>query len=112
MTINSIGEYRFPSRSRQELYGDDQLVSVLWEDNRWFCSAVMQRAPKAMTFGDFWDQMIAPWAAADPDLDPAKGWADFAWTLGGKPFTPEAERSLADLGVGHKDVLGMSGAAA
>lgn len=112
MAVKSIGEYRFPSRSRQELYGDDQLVSVWWRDNPWFCAASMHRAPRAMTFGDFWAQMVAPWAAGDPDLAEGKDWTDFEWSLGGESFTPDPEKSLADLGVGHKDVLGMAGSAA
>ena len=53
MAVRSIGEYDFPSRSRQELYGDDQLVHLWWRDNPWFCAAACFRAPKAMTWGDF-----------------------------------------------------------
>ena len=112
MAIKSIGEYSFPSKSRQELYGDDQLVHVWWRDNPWFCAAVTHRAPKAMSFGDFWAQMVAPWAAGDPDFAESKGWADFAWTLSGAPFTPDPDKSLAEQGVGHKDVLSMAGSAA
>ena len=54
MAVQSIGTYDFPSRSRQELYGDDQLVHLWFQENMWFCAAACFRAPKAMTWGDFW----------------------------------------------------------
>lgn len=111
MAIRAIGDYDFPSRSRKELYGDDQLVSVWWRDNPWFCSASMHRAPTAMTFGDFYAQMIIPWAQSDPDFDENRPLEAFEWTLSGEPFTPDPNTSLADLGVGHKDVIGMKGSA-
>jgi phenol/toluene 2-monooxygenase (NADH) P4/A4 len=104
MTVKSIGTYDFPSRSRQELYGDDQLVHVWFQGNPWFCSAACYRAPKAMRWADFWSQMVVPWAEEDPGFDPA---ATYAWTLHGEPLSPQDDTSLADLGVGHKDVIGM-----
>ena len=43
MTVKSIGAYEFPSRSRQELYGDDQLVHVWFTDTLWFAAAACFR---------------------------------------------------------------------
>ena len=41
MAVVALKEgYEFPSRSRQELYGDDQLVHVMWRNNAMF--AVIQ----------------------------------------------------------------------
>ena len=112
MALKTIGAYVFPSRSRQELYGEDQMVHVWWRDNPWLCSAVTQRAPRSMTFGDFWSQLIVPWAGTDPELAEGKDWSDFEWTLGGEPFAPDPQKSLADLGIAHKATLSMRGAAA
>lgn len=69
MAIKSLGAYDFPSRSRQELYGDDQLVSVWFQDTMWFAAPAMFRAPRAMTWADFRDQMFVPFAEEDPDYD-------------------------------------------
>lgn len=107
MTVKSLGEYDFPSRSRQELYGDDQLVHVWWKDNPLFCSAATFRAPQAMTWADFKSQMVDPWAGSDPDYDPE---GSYAWALEGEPITPEDGQSLVDLGVGHKYTLSLQGA--
>lgn len=105
MAVRSIGTYDFPSRSRQELYGEDQLVHVWWRDNPWFSAAACFRAPRAMTWADFRAAMLDPWAGADPDFDPA---AAFTWTVDGVPVTPSGEATLAGLGVGHKSLIAFS----
>lgn len=105
-TVKALGEYKFPSRSRQELYGDDQLVHVWWKNNPMFCSAASFRAPRAMTFDDFREQLVYPWAASDPDFDPA---TEFTWELDGQPFTPAGDTSLIDQGIDHKHTLTMTG---
>jgi phenol/toluene 2-monooxygenase (NADH) P4/A4 len=104
MAVNSIGTYDFPSRSRQELYGDDQLVHLWFQENMWFCAAACFRAPKAMTWGDFWNGLVVPYAEEDPDFDPA---ARRVWTLHGEQFEPRDDQTLEEIGVEHKDVIGM-----
>ena len=105
MAVRAIGEYDFPSRSRQELYGDDQLVHVWWRDNPWFCAAACFRAPKAMTWSDFRAAMVDPWASCDPDFDAA---ADFRWTVDDQPVQPAGDLTLEALGVGHKSLVSFS----
>ncbi len=107
MAVKAIGEYRFPSRSRQELYGDDQLVSVWFADNPWWCAAAMFRAPQAMTWGDFWTQMVVPYAEEDPDW---KADAAYSFSLWGVPLTPRPDQTLAELGIEHKDVIALRAA--
>lgn len=102
MGVRAIGEYAFPSRSRQELYGDDQLVHLWWRNNPWFCAAACFRAPRAMTWGDFRAQLAGPLFAADPDYGPA---TRFEWSVDGKPVAPGDGQTLAELGVGHKSLI-------
>ncbi|WP_370891398.1 phenol hydroxylase subunit P4 [Janibacter sp. GXQ6167] len=104
MAVNSIGEYSFPSRSRQELYGDGQLVHVWFKENPWFCASACFRAPKAMSWGDFYSQLVVPYAEEDPDFDPN---ARREWTLRGEVITPSDDQTLEELGVRHKEVIGM-----
>jgi phenol hydroxylase P4 protein len=103
MAVRSIGAYKFPSRSRQELYGADQLVHVWWRGNLWFVAAACFRAPKAMTWGDFIAGLVYPLFGCDPDFDPAT--AKFTWTIDDQPVDPAADQSLEALGVGHKSLL-------
>ncbi len=105
MAVKALGTYDFPSRSRQELYGDDMLVHVWWKDNPMFCAAATFRAPTAMTWADFKAQMIDPWAGSDPAYDPAFA---FAWGYDGGDFAPNEAKTLAELGVGHKHTISMA----
>ena len=105
MAVKSIGTYEFPSRSRQELYGDDHLVHVWFKDNPWFCAAACFRAPKAMTWSDFWSQLVVPFAEEDPDFDAA---APRSWALHGETLVPRDESTLEELGVVHKDVIAVT----
>ena len=105
MPVKAIGEYKFPSKSRQELYGDDQLVHVWWKGNLWFCAAGAFRAPKAMPWDDFWNAIVVPFMSGDPDFDAN---ASYSWDIGGVPFTPDPAASLESLGVFHKCVIGMT----
>lgn len=105
MTVRAIGDYDFPSRSRQELYGDDQLVHVLWRGNSFLCSAATFRAPRAMPFGEFVSAVVEPWAASDPDLVSGT-LAD--WQLDGRAIEPKPDETLTDLGVGHKHLLSFT----
>jgi phenol hydroxylase P4 protein len=103
MSVRALAPgYDFPSRSRAELYGDDQLVHVLWRGNLMFCSAACFRAPKAMTWADFLSGMVEPWASSDPDFKPG---TQRDWVLDGRPLDPRGDATLAELGVGHKSLL-------
>lgn len=107
MSVKSIGEYKFPSRSRQELYGEDQLVHVWFADNPWFCAAGCFRAPKAMAWADFWSQLVVPFGEADPDWRPEGA---YAFSLHGQALTPQPGDTLEQLGVRHKDVIALRAA--
>jgi Phenol hydroxylase conserved region len=102
MPVRAIGDYQFPSRSRQELYGDDLLVNVMWKGNPLFCAAACFRAPRAMPWQDFVAAMVEPWAGQDPDFVPGSG---RDWTVDGQQVDPGPAALLADLGVGHKSLI-------
>ena len=102
MAINALGPYDFPAKDRLELFGDDQLVNVFWEGNTFICSPGCFRVPRTMTWADFRGGGIDPWAAADPDYDPA---SVSGWQLDGAALTPTDGASLADAGVGHKSLI-------
>ncbi|QGN49214.1 phenol hydroxylase subunit P4 [Micromonospora sp. WMMD558] len=105
MAVKALYDYDFPSADRAELFGDDQLVYVHWDGNPFFCSAAAFRVPRTMPFGTFVSDVVGPWAASDPDFDPATvgGWRLFDDEIHASPHA-----SLADLGVGHKGLLHFS----
>jgi phenol/toluene 2-monooxygenase (NADH) P4/A4 len=105
MPVKALYDYEFPSADRAELFGPDQLVYVHWDGNPLFCSAACFRAPRAMPFGVFVTELVAPWAASDPDFDPV---AVGNWRLFDEPLGADPGQSLADLGIGHKALLRFS----
>lgn len=102
MSVRAIREYRFPSRSRAELYGDDQLVHIWWRNNQFLASAATVRVPKAMPFGEFVKTVVEPWAASDPDFQPGSA---LDWFIDDNPLPVRDEASLHELGIGHKHTL-------
>ena len=102
MAVKALYDYDFPSKDRQEVFGDDILVNVLWTNNMMFASAACFRAPKAMSWADFKSQMIDTWAASDPDYDPS---APGGWQVNGEDFSPADDTTLDDTGVGHKGLV-------
>lgn len=105
MSVKALYDYDYPSADRAELFGDDQLVYVHWEGNPLFCSAACFRVPKAMAFGEFVTGMVHPWAGSDPAFDPSK--VD-KWRLFDTPLAGAADKSLDELGIGHKALLKFS----
>jgi phenol hydroxylase P4 protein len=105
MTVKAMYDYDYPSADRIENFGDDQLVYVHWKGNLFLVSAAAFRAPRAMPFGEFVAGIVAPWASSDPDFDVAKV---HDWTLFDEPLNPSDDKSLADLGIGHKALLTFS----
>lgn len=105
MTVKALYDYEFPSADRAEVFGDDQLVYVHWRGNPLFCSAACFRVPKNMPFAEFVDSMVHGWAASDLDFDPA---SVTDWRLFDEPLTGGQDKSLADLGIGHKALLSFA----
>ena len=106
MPVVAISEYKFPSRSRQELYSDDQLVHIWWKGNPFFVSAQCFRFPKAMPFGDLVG-LCKGFFAADPDFNP-DAMDSVQWVIDDKEVTPDPAASLEANGVGHKSLVQFS----
>ena len=103
MAVIAMYDYDWPSRSRAELYGDNQLVHVWFKGNPFFVAASTFPFPKEMPFGALVG-LCKEFFAADPDFDPAS--MDTArWAIDKVPVTPAMEASLVANGVGHKSLV-------
>lgn len=105
MAVNALYPYKYPSRSRQELYGDDIMVHVAFRGNMLFAAASSWRMPPSTRWADFICDTVDPWAAMDPRVDLG---SIGDWYLDGEPLKPTAGATLAELGVGHKSMLSFS----
>jgi phenol hydroxylase P4 protein len=102
MAVKALADYNFPAADRQENFGDDMLVNLFWDGNLFIDCPDAVRVPRAMKWGDFKTGVLDPWAAADPDYDPA---AATDWRINDDPFEPDPDRSLEQLGIRHKQVV-------
>ncbi len=105
MAIKALYDYSYPSRSAQELYGDDMLVHLWQKDDLWFAAPATVRVPRAMTWKDFYATQFLPYVSANPHTT---GDETYAWSLVDDAFTPRDDATLAELGVGHKNTLGFA----
>ena len=94
---------RLPVRSRQELYGDDQLVHLWFRRTRGSAPRPLPRS-EGDDLGRLLERARRAVAEEDPDFDPA---ARRVWMLHGEEFEPRDDQTLEEIGVGHKDVIGM-----
>ncbi len=106
MAVVAISDYVFESKSRQELYGDDQLVHVWWKGNVFFVSAACFRFPKAMPWGELVN-VLKGFYTADPDFVP-ESLDSVQWIIDDKAVTPDPAKSLEENGVGHKSLIQFS----
>ena len=102
MPVKAISNYSFESRSRSELYGDDQLVNVWWVNAPMMCAAACFRAPREMAWSDFLAAMVYPWASSDPGFEASRA---SSWQVDGVGFSPDPSATLASLGVRHKSLV-------
>ena len=105
MTVQHLGDsYDFPSANRVEQYGGDINFYIHWERHFLYACPSAYRAPVAMKFGDFLEQMFRPDYHAHPDA--AK--VDFktcVWQFDKQPWQPDFDKSLADNGIAHMTYL-------
>jgi phenol hydroxylase P4 protein len=102
MALKTLGTYDFPAKDRQEVFGDDQLINVFWEGTTFIAGPGCFRVPRSMTWADFRTQVLDPWAAADPDYDPAKA-VDFR--RDDEPIEPKPDQTIEELGIAHKGLI-------
>ncbi|MDB5080623.1 MAG: phenol hydroxylase subunit [Chloroflexi bacterium] len=97
--------YEFPARDRAELFGNDMLVYTHWVGNLMFSAAAAFRVPQGMPWGDFKANMLDGLFGGDAPAYRQLTPENTRWTLNDQEFSPANDRSLADLGITHKDLI-------
>ncbi len=80
------------------------LLYIGWEDHLMFCAPFCVPLPPSMKFADMLAGALPGIFGAHPDFA-AIDWSKAEWFKSGKPFQPDAAKSLAENGLGHKDVI-------
>ena len=104
MAVNALKDYSFTPADSQDKFHGNQLLYVGWDEHLLFCAPLAYCLPPDTRFGDLCTKVMAHSFAYHPD------WAkvDFSkatWLKSGQPFVPDMDKTLAELGLKHKDVL-------
>ncbi len=104
MAVAAIKEYPgFHSDSEDKFHGA-RLLYIGWEDHLMFCAPFAFPLPPDMPFGALIEAVLPGAFGAHPDFARID-WATVEWRKSGVTFTPDPAKSLADNGIGHKDVI-------
>jgi len=104
MSVVAIKPYPVLPRDGVDKFHGAQLLYIGWEDHLMFCAPLAFPFPPQMRFGDVVEQVLPGSYGVHPDW--AKiDWSAVQWFKSGQPWTPDFNKSLADNGLKHKDVL-------
>ncbi|KDB09343.1 Phenol hydroxylase conserved region [Burkholderia sp. lig30] len=103
MTVVALKPYDFPLMDTVEKF-PAPLLYVLWEGHLMFPAPFCLPLPPDTPFGALAAQILPPIYGYHPDF--AKiDWDRVQWFKSGEPWTPDATKSLAENGLGHKDLI-------
>ena len=89
MSTVALQPYDFPAKDVRGNF-PAPLLYIGWEDHLMFCALATQVL--LGVFGEHPDFARIDWSRAE-------------WLKSGQPWTPDPAKSLADNGLGHKDVI-------
>ncbi|MCL2656228.1 MAG: phenol hydroxylase subunit P4 [Betaproteobacteria bacterium] len=104
MSITALGPYEFKSRDAVENYKGKQLMYVNWEKHRMFSRPFVIAVEPSLKFSELIEKFVTPAYEFHPDFAQID-WSKVVWQNSNTPFTPQLDKSLAENGVGHKDLI-------
>ncbi len=89
---------------REENFNGNRVLYLHWQDHLMFCTATAFPLPPDMPFGVVLSEIIPTYYSAHPDFSEVD-WEKVRWTLDGREFTPDPEKTLDAMGVRHKSLI-------
>ena len=103
MAVAAVRKYEFAPKDTADKF-PAPLLYIGWEDHMMLCAPYCVPLPPNMPFGDMVKNVLPGMYAAHPEF--AKiDWSKAEWFKSGQAFQPDAAKSLAENGLGHKDVI-------
>ena len=103
MAVAALTTYEFPAPDSVVKFHETKQKKG-WEEHKMYCAPFCVPVPPDMKFGDMVSNMLPGMFSAHPDF--AKiDWTTTEWFKSGQPWKPENDKSMADNGLGHKDVI-------
>lgn len=104
MAVAAVSKYEFAPADTQDKFHGAQLLYIGWEDHLLFCAPFCFPFPPTMRFCDVVEGPMKAAFGYHPDFAQID-WAKVEWLKSGKPFAPDFDKSLAENGLKHKDVI-------
>lgn len=103
MPVAALDDYDFPVQDLPEQF-PAPLLYIGWEEHLMFCAPFCLPLPPQLPFAALGQNVLPGVYGWHPDFARID-WAAVQWFKNGEPWQPDANRSLADNGLRHKDVL-------
>ncbi|MDY0329158.1 MAG: phenol hydroxylase subunit P4 [Thiomonas sp.] len=103
MTVAAVKPYAFPARDTVDKF-PAPLLYIGWEDHLMFGAPLCLPLPASMPFGTMVEKVLPDLFGEHPDFARID-WSKVEWFKSGRPLHPDPAKSLADNGIGHKDVI-------
>ncbi|MCS5559119.1 MAG: phenol hydroxylase subunit P4 [Oceanospirillaceae bacterium] len=103
MSVRSLRPYVVDAKDTRDKF-PAPLLFVGWEDHHMFCAPVCIPVPPSTPFNVLIGEIFLGVYGEHPDFV-AIDWDEVVWFKSGHKFTPRFDLSLAENGLGHKDVI-------
>ncbi|MBL8470489.1 MAG: phenol hydroxylase subunit P4 [Rhodocyclaceae bacterium] len=104
MAVNALKEYSFPIIDGADKFHGRQLLYVGWDHHLLFCAPFAYCLPPDTRFGDIVEKMLPHSFGYHPDWQKVD-FSTATWLKSGQPWQPDMNKTLAELGLKHKDAL-------
>jgi len=91
-------------KDRVENFHGQQVLYIGWEDHLMYAAPLAIPVPATLPFGALTAEIIPDLYGLHPDVS-AIDWTRAEWFSSGQPFKPDATKTLAENGLGHKASL-------
>lgn len=103
MTVTAVKDYHFAPRESADRM-PAPLLMIGWDHHLMFCAPFCVPLPPDTPFGALPEAVLPGMFGYHPDFARID-WSRVEWLKSGQPFHPDPAKSLAENGLGHKDVI-------
>ena len=104
MGVAAIKEYTFEPADRLENFHGNQLLYIGWDQHLLFAAPFCLTMPPDMSFGYIIATVLTGIYGYHPDFAQID-WSKVEWLKSGQPWQADFDKTLAELGLKHKDAL-------
>jgi phenol/toluene 2-monooxygenase (NADH) P4/A4 len=104
MPVHTVGRYKFPPRDALVNFKGKQLLYVFWDKHLLFGRPFALALHPDTPFSQVVDEHVAQAYNLHPDFARID-WTNVAWIKSGAAWKPDRDKSLAENGLRHKDLI-------